>query len=201
MNRVRVRDYGVLLRGSRLLRPVVSVDAPCRLHWRAAAAFVALSGAVKLALGLELKAASGWRPHRWRSRREYEDYLLRNYGSVAEGKRWLAFDSPHETGLAVDLGVGGLWPARRTIEQQRGQPLHRWLLGHASEHGWRPYDAEPWHWELLVDPAEFRAEETTGALEPAPEGPNMCAVSSEEEQDDVQPCEADDICEMDPDDP
>lgn len=189
MARVSVREYGVLKRGSPLLLPIASVNCTQYLHWRAAESFAAIAIAVKAALNVELKAASAWRPHRWSSRKEYEDFLLRNYGSLAEGRRWLAFDSPHETGLALDLGVGGLWPTRKTIEQQRRQPLHRWLVKHAEDHGWHPYQAEPWHWEFPMDSAQYRAEVGPDSGEPSAD---TGAVSSG--PDDMS-CESDEICE------
>ncbi len=186
MARVSVREYGVLKRGSPLLQPIASVNCTQSLHWRAAESFAALAIAVKAAVNVELKAASAWRPHRWSSLKEYEDFLLRNYGSLAEGRRWLAFVSPHETGLAVDIGVGGLWPARKTIEQQRRQPLYRWLVKHAGDHGWSPYQAEPWHWEFPMDPAQYRAEAGQNGEE---------AGADSSSPDDDMVCESDEICE------
>jgi len=94
--------------------------------------------------------ASGWREHRWRDRAHYEGELRRRYGSVAEGKRWLAFDSPHETGLACDLGSCGLEPRSSTVDAQRATPLHRWLEIAAPALGWVRYELEPWHIELPV---------------------------------------------------
>lgn len=188
MKRVRVRDYGVLKRDSNLLRPIASVGGPHRLHWRAAEAFETLARGVRAALRIELKAASGWRPHRWASRSEYEAQLVRSFGSIAEGSKYLAFDSPHETGLAVDLGVGGLWPTRSTIDAQRRRPLHAWLQEHAAEHGWVPYAAEPWHWEFPTDPAEYR-DEAGADIEAPPLGEALICAEVEicEEIDEPDP--------------
>ena len=190
LNRVRVFDYGVMPRESKLLRPIASVGGPHQLHWRAAEAFDALAKAVNVALKIELKAVSAWRVHRWRSRSDYEAYVRRNYPSLAEGRKWVAFDSPHETGLAVDIGVGGLWPTRNTVDAQRRRPLHKWLVRHAAAYGWMPYTAEPWHWEFPIDTAEYRAEAGAGLQTFGAEECDSCTTD-----DDV--VEADDIVESD----
>lgn len=195
MNRVRVRDYGVLPGGSKLLVEIPSVGVPQRLHWCAAEAFRDLAGAVKAALKIDLQAASAWRPHRWASRRDYEAYLLRNYKSMAEGRKWIAFDSPHETGLAVDLGVGGLWPTRKTIDQQRERPLYKWLVRHAAKYGMVPYTAEPWHWEFPIDPAKYRAEAGADLSAVDPQQTDAANSTDATDATDVDICEADDICE------
>ena len=74
--------------------------------------------------------------------------LIERYGSVERGSVYLAFNSPHETGLAFDIGSGGLSPTSATITQQRQTPLYRWLVEHAHKYGISPYSAEPWHWEV-----------------------------------------------------
>ena len=159
-NRVRVRNFGSLPSSSPLLERVSSVEGrSCRLHVLAAADFNRMAAAVKIDIGIDLAITSGWRPHRWKSREHYEDTLVRKYGeggkltreqAIREGKKWLAYNSPHETGLAMDIGVGGLWPDRKTAPAQREQPLHAWLVEHAWEYGWTPYKKEPWHWEHHV---------------------------------------------------
>jgi LAS superfamily LD-carboxypeptidase LdcB len=172
--RVRVADFGSLPEGSPLL-----VDVPAapgrslqRLHRLAAASLGRLAAAAKVGMGLDLLAASGWRPHRWSSRAQYEQFLVAHYGSVARGRLFLAFDSPHETGLAVDLGCGGLEPCSATRDQQRRTPLHRWLVENAWEFGWHPYLVEPWHWEHWVSQAAYEsgtAAPDDAATAPPPE--------------------------------
>ncbi len=166
--RVRVKNYGVLPRKSPLLVEVPSIRRkPLKLHKLAAQAFGRMAEAVQADLGIELKAASCWRRHRWKSWEHYEQTMIRKYGSVKEGRRWLAYNSPHETGLAVDFGVGGLEPSRRTRNKQRKTPLHHWLVENASRFGWHPYKTEPWHWEFPIsrkawesgDPADMEAED------------------------------------------
>lgn len=155
--RIGVRLYGKLPAESKLLVPVPAVSGRKRLHVLAAAALTTMADAVVRDLGLELKLASAWRAHRWQSREQYEAVLLAKYGSIAEGKRWLAFDSPHETGLAIDIGVGGLTPSRSTVAYQRKQPLFRWLVEHAWEYGFHPYKVEPWHWEFPLSREAYRS--------------------------------------------
>jgi hypothetical protein len=168
--RVGVRIYGKLDGESPLLVAVPETGGSRkRLHRLAAAALERMAAAVLRDLELELKLASGWRAHRWQSRAQYESVLVAKYGSVAEGKRWLAFDSPHETGLAIDIGVGGLTPSRSTVASQREQPLFRWLVAHAWEYGFHPYKVEPWHWEHPLSREAFK----TGVVADDDPGPPM----------------------------
>lgn len=156
--RVRVANYGRIARSSRLLVDVPGTDGkPRKLHRLAAGALGRLLAEAKDA-GLELLVQSGWRRHRWSSRAEYEAVLRAKYGSVERGNDYLAFDSPHETGLAVDFGTEGLYPRSGTIPAQRKTPAFAWLMTNAWRFGWRPYTAEPWHWEC---PLSLRAW-TTG---------------------------------------
>lgn len=156
--RVKVDNFGTLPGGSPLLKEVPGTRGkPRKLHTLAAAAFSAMAVAVRRDLGIELLAASAWRRHRWRSREHYEATLIAKYGSVRAGRKWLAYNSPHETGLAVDLGVGGLAPTRKTAAAQRKTPLHAWLVVHAHEYGWHPYKVEPWHWEFPLSQAAFKS--------------------------------------------
>ncbi len=155
--RIGVRLYGKLAGDSHLLVPVPSVGGQKRLHKLAAAALAKMSEASKRDLGLEIKLASAWRAHRWESREQYEAVLVAKFGSIREGKRWLAFDSPHETGLAIDIGVGGLKPSRASVTFQRKQPLHQWLVAHAWEFGFHPYKVEPWHWEFPLSREAYQS--------------------------------------------
>lgn len=149
--RVKVKVFGPLPTSSPLLVDVPSIDGKQeRLHTLAAAGFGQLAAAAGSALGIAVKSASGWRPHKWKSRDEYEKTMIAKYGSVAEGQKKMAFDSPHETGLAVDFGTGGLEPRSATTDAQRKTPLHKWLVEHAHEHGFHPYKNEPWHWEFPI---------------------------------------------------
>ena len=157
--RTSVAMFGSLPGDSPLLAPIPTTPGhPAqRLHVLAAAAFTPLAVAVRAELGIVLLSASGWRPHRWTSRAQYEQVLVSKYGSVSRGQMFLAYDSPHETGLACDFGCGGLSPVSATIEQQRETPLSKWLVENAWKHGWHPYKIEPWHYEHWVDLASYQA--------------------------------------------
>lgn len=194
--RVRVRTYGTTSSSSKLLVNVPATSGTKRLHVLAARALEAMSAAVQRDLGTELKLASGWRAHRWTSREHYEQTLIARYGSVKEGKRWLAYDSPHETGLAMDIGVGGLTPTRSTVDFQRKQPLHQWLVQHASEYGWYPYKTEPWHWEYPVSLEAF----ASGVIGPDDPGPPEDSISYDLD-DEEYALEADDLEEFAVDEP
>lgn len=170
--RIKVKNYGVLPGSSPLLVDIPGTGGrPRKLHTLAAAAFREMAAEVKRALGIELQAASGWRRHRWRSWEHYEETIKRKYGSVRQGRRWLAYNSPHETGLAVDFGVGGLEPSRKTAEAQRQTELFAWLKENAYRFGWHPYKVEPWHWEFPVSKAAWGGGVVEGQTpEQVPEG-------------------------------
>lgn len=81
--------------------------------------------------------------------REYQDQLRRR--SPNAGSAGLAINSPHFTGRALDLYVGGdpvdTKDANRAI--QVNTPAYRWLVRNAERFGFRPYFYEPWHWEYV----------------------------------------------------
>lgn len=149
--RVRVRDYAPIPARDPRLVLVPGIHGGHRwLHWRAAQSLSRLDTAALEAGVGPILVASGWRKHRWQDRAHYERACIERFGSVAEGRKWLAFNSPHETGLAIDIGSGGLWPTRSTRDKQRETPLHRWLVDNAHAYGWTPYKREPWHWECNI---------------------------------------------------
>lgn len=157
--RVLVATYGTLPSNSPLLVPIPTALAhpPQRLHTLAAQGLAPMASAVATDLGIILLGASGWRPHRWTSRAQYESVLVEKYGSVAKGRLYLAFDSPHETGLALDFGCGGLEPRSSTIATQKQTPLFHWLVANADRFGWHPYKVEPWHWEFPVSLSAYHS--------------------------------------------
>lgn len=176
--RVKVSNYGTLPANSPLLTDIPGTGGASRkLHKLAAAAFTAMAAAIRRDLGIDALAASGWRHHRWRSKQHYEETLVAKYGSVKAGRKWLAYNSPHETGLAVDFGVGGLEPKSRTAAKQRQTPLHAWLVAHAHEYGWHPYKTEPWHWEYPLSLAAFK----TGVPSEGDDEPVSFAAGDEED--------------------
>jgi len=79
--------------------------------------------------------------------REYQDQLRKQ--SPNSGRAGLAVNSPHNTGRAFDLYVGGE-PVSTKDENRALQTrtaAYRWLVKNAARFGFRPYFYEPWHWE------------------------------------------------------
>jgi D-alanyl-D-alanine carboxypeptidase len=81
--------------------------------------------------------------------REYQDQLRKN--SPNSGRAGLAVNSPHFTGRALDVYVGGspvdTKDSNRAI--QVNTPAYKWLVRNAERFGFRPYFYEPWHWEYV----------------------------------------------------
>jgi zinc D-Ala-D-Ala carboxypeptidase len=81
--------------------------------------------------------------------REYQDRLRRE--SPNAGSAGLAVNSPHFTGRALDLYVGGDPVDSRDSNRaiQVNTPAYKWLVRNAGRFGFRPYFYEPWHWEYV----------------------------------------------------
>jgi len=81
--------------------------------------------------------------------REYQDQLRRESPNASSAG--LAVNSPHFTGRALDVYVGGdpvdTRDSNRAI--QVNTPAYRWLVRKAERFGFRPYYYEPWHWEYV----------------------------------------------------
>ena len=81
--------------------------------------------------------------------REYQEELRRK--SPNAGSAGLAINSPHFTGRALDLYVGGdpvdTKDSNRAI--QVSSPAYKWLVRNAGRFGFRPYFYEPWQWEYV----------------------------------------------------
>jgi zinc D-Ala-D-Ala carboxypeptidase len=81
--------------------------------------------------------------------REYQEKLRRE--SPHAGSAGLAVNSPHFTGHALDLYVGGdpveTKDSNRAIQVKT--PAYQWLVRNAAKYGFRPYFYEPWHWEYV----------------------------------------------------
>jgi zinc D-Ala-D-Ala carboxypeptidase len=79
----------------------------------------------------------------------YQDQLRQR--SPNSGTAGLAVNSPHFTGRALDLYVGGdpvdTKDSNRAV--QVNTPAYRWLVRNAERFGFRPYFYEPWHWEYV----------------------------------------------------
>ncbi|MFL6214021.1 MAG: D-alanyl-D-alanine carboxypeptidase family protein [Blastocatellia bacterium] len=71
--------------------------------------------------------------------------------SPNSGRAGLAVNSPHFTGRALDIYVGGepvsTKDDNRAIQTQT--KAYRWLVKNAARFGFRPYFYEPWHWEYV----------------------------------------------------
>lgn len=84
--------------------------------------------------------------------REHQAHLRAQ--SPGSGRAGLAVNSPHFTGRALDLYVGGepveTRDANRALQVQT--PAYRWLVANAERFGFRPYYYEPWHWEYVGRP-------------------------------------------------
>ena len=81
--------------------------------------------------------------------REYQEQLRRQ--SPHAGTAGLAINSPHFTGRALDIYVGGDPVDTRDSNRffQVNTPVYRWLVRNAERFGFRPYFYEPWHWEYV----------------------------------------------------
>lgn len=111
-------------------------------------------------LGLKGTAAGGLAPEEkflkivssFRSR-EYQENLRRQ--SPNSGRAGLAVNSPHFTGRALDIYVGGepveTKDANRSLQVQT--KAYRWLVKNADRFGFKPYYYEPWHWEYVGTPS------------------------------------------------
>jgi hypothetical protein len=80
---------------------------------------------------------------------EYQEKLRRE--SPNSGTAGLAVRSPHFTGRALDLYVGGqpVDTADSNRALQVETPVYKWLVKNAERFGFRPYCYEPWHWEYV----------------------------------------------------
>ena len=78
---------------------------------------------------------------------EYQRQLRRQ--SPRAGRAGLAVNSPHFTGRALDLYVGGEPVSTRDGNRalQTQTRVYRWLVKNAGRFGFIPYFYEPWHWE------------------------------------------------------
>jgi hypothetical protein len=80
---------------------------------------------------------------------EYQEKLRRE--SPNSGSAGLAVNSPHFTGRALDLYVGGEPVDTRDSNRamQVETRVYQWLVRNAERFGFRPYCYEPWHWEYV----------------------------------------------------
>ncbi|MCI0391111.1 MAG: D-alanyl-D-alanine carboxypeptidase family protein [Acidobacteria bacterium] len=90
---------------------------------------------------LYLKLISSYRSPEYQSQLRLE--------SPHSSRAGLAINSPHFTGRALDLYVGGdpVNSADDNREIQINTAVYRWLVKNAGRFGFYPYFYEPWHWE------------------------------------------------------
>ena len=133
-------------------RPVPGEDGH-KLNRHAVDAYVAMREAAA-ADGVKLEILSAHRdPERSRS-------MAANAGNSFA----VASFSSHSLGLAIDFllpepgeDAGDFRLSTRpmsAVVDMRRSPVHKWLHLHGREHGWYPYQQEPWHWEY--NPVGFR---------------------------------------------
>ena len=189
-NRVYVRDFGLLPVGSPLLVPIpTSVGHKQQyIHKAASPDFLLLAEAIENDLGFKAEVASGHRPPLWSTIEAYNADMIKQYGSVAEGRKWRAFQSAHSTGLAIDWGCGGITPDRRLIPAQKKTKFYAWLVDNAYRWGWHPYLNEAtWHLEHKVSLNAYKTGIADGTEAPG----NVTPVETTPEINDV--CE-DNLC-------
>ncbi|MFZ4795384.1 MAG: DUF882 domain-containing protein [Blastocatellia bacterium] len=112
------------------------------------AAYRRLYAAAVSALGRATLANGGLRIISAYRSPSYQAVLRRQ--SPNSGRAGLAINSPHFTGRALDLYVGGepVSTADWNRQLQVDGIIYRWLVSHGSEFGFNPYFYEPWHWEF-----------------------------------------------------
>ena len=124
------------------------------LHRLAKVRLDALNAAWQAETGREqILVSSAWRKKKTESYEQWKNSLVPSeYANERELRRYRAYNSPHETGLAIDFGNFGLTPSRSKIpiKTQQESPLWLWLNDNAHKFGLTPYLAEPWHWEVNV---------------------------------------------------
>jgi hypothetical protein len=142
---------------------VRGVSGTVPLHRLAADAWTAMVAAARAAGLAEplLLPTSGYRSAQRQA--ELWEEAKRRYGSEAEARKWVAppGGSPHQSGRAMDLYVGGRNDSSN-VDQLRRLPAYAWLAANAARFGFYPYDREPWHWEYNP-PA--RTEQELGPVE------------------------------------
>jgi hypothetical protein len=120
---------------------------------------------------------NGFRPQKKMSEEEFNRRLDDKYkgtGGVSEGRKWNAYYSPHETGMAVDMGSNNLSPDPPTNEQQKQTFFYKWLRNNAHKFGFTPYKFEAWHWECRLPRESWSSgEEFTDNLAMRVESPGQ----------------------------
>ena len=160
-NRVKVKHYGgTVTESNSPLLEVANIwsyeykgkpkSKKVKLHKLYNKRFQALKIAAAAAGFPDVKLSSGWRRHSWKSKEHYDSEMIRRYGSVKEGRNWVAYSSAHETGLAMDFNCHGVVPSKKKNKAGKQTPFYKWLVENAHKWGITPYKKECWHWELRL---------------------------------------------------
>jgi len=129
---------------------------PTYLHKLCAARFLKMAEVAEAEAGFILKLNNGWRPHNYKDDHAYYcKEMKKKYPKLTckQAGAWIAFTSPHETGLAFDLGGSKntiFAPAKKSKSAQEKSPAFKWLKANAHRFGITPYKNEPWHWECVI---------------------------------------------------
>jgi zinc D-Ala-D-Ala carboxypeptidase len=166
-NRLKNRDYPpmeelVVVPASDFFDPTRREDLR-KVHVRAYEAYKRMVAAALADRSVAAALADGSNPESgkyfkiissWRSR-EYQEGL-RKQQSGGLGRVAIAKNSPHFTGRALDIYVGGLPVSTENKNRavQVSSPVYKWLVRNAANFGFRPYFFEPWHWEYVGDQIE-----------------------------------------------
>ena len=159
-NRVKTKDYGGSLVGEAAKKLLEEVEPGVKLHKLVAPRYRAIKKAAIAAGFTDFKISSGWRKHRWKSWEHYKQVMIEKYTTVAAGRSKMAYNSPHELGLAMDVKTGpkgGLFASyngSKHIMEQKDTALFKWMRENAHLYGFTPYKwekrGEPWHWECRL---------------------------------------------------
>ncbi|MGE0128244.1 MAG: D-alanyl-D-alanine carboxypeptidase family protein [Blastocatellales bacterium] len=118
------------------------------VHSKAYAAYKKLAAAATAELALNPDSSEKWLTiiSAYRSPAYQAQLRKRNPKS---GRAGLALNSPHSTGRALDLHVGGepVSTNDRNRAIQVNTKVYQWLVKNAERFGFYPYFYEPWHWE------------------------------------------------------
>ncbi|MGI8670663.1 MAG: D-alanyl-D-alanine carboxypeptidase family protein, partial [Aridibacter sp.] len=82
---------------------------------------------------------------------EYQTGLRKKEPDASQAQ--IAFVSPHFTGRALDIYVGGEPVTTKDFNRaiQIKTPFYKWLVKNAEKFGFYPYFYEPWHWEFVKE--------------------------------------------------
>jgi hypothetical protein len=165
-NRVRVKDFGVIPKSSGLLRdlpnPEMATKNGLKLHVLAFNRFEALRKAALDEAGIDFGITSAWRSSgadRWPGGYEgttpdtYQGFLAKQYPneSFDSAKKWVAWESAHSTGLAIDYGRPDPMAAKKSKQKAMlASPAWDWLRKNSYRFGFFPYANEAWHWEAKM---------------------------------------------------